>query len=245
MESFAEKLEWISPQRLVSSSEEDVVADFFLVLGTIYNDLKNLMFHLKKVNEDIKELSAGITPESGECGGIKTHIERQMFAVIHELFETILKSEGALSTGEFSAIYNSLNRDFKDSWDRIVKIAKGESLEEEVDLSKVLMLIRHHLSAHYSAKELRRGFIDFFYNVSKNPANEKAYYAIGENMRKTRFYYCDAAAKQSTYLQIKRKMDTKDFSERFEKVINAVNFTIMDLMKIYIKNRPYPREPWS
>lgn len=238
---FADELKSISPERLIRETEKDTVSDFFLVLGVFYNDLKSLTFHVIEINKKITALGQGVTPERGEYSGMKSHLERLILATIYEFLEFLNKNKSTFKKTEFSLIYNDLNQDLKNRWDIFVQIATGHPPKDGSDWSNVLFFIRNKLAFHYNqnAKELRNGFVEFFFNDPKNISNESAYYSIGESMRKTRFYYCDAAIQRSVTSEINKKMSIQEFSMIFDKVVDDINFTIMDLMKLYIKQRPY------
>jgi len=101
--------------------------------------------------------------------------------------------------------------------------------------------IRNNLAFHYkqAGKVLKKGFIDFFYNDEKNDSNEFAYYSIGETMSDIRFFYCDAAVQRSIIDEVTSKMDSGEYTNKLRETVENINFTIMSLIKIYLKGRPY------
>lgn len=240
---FQGKLWKVDPVRLIKEDKDDPVADFFLVLGLIYNDLKSLTYHFVNVQNSIKTLKLDeVTIERGEFAGMKSHLERLMVGTMRELFEFLESSNEILSCEEFKATYNRLNRDMKERWDTIVAVATNSGRQEKdiSDFLRLLIMIRSNLAFHYqSTKVMRKGFIDFFYhNPKKQPANEKCYYSKGDTMRDTRFYFSDAAAQGSMHNQVSQKMTYAEYERKVSSVIDDANFAIMALMKEFLRTRP-------
>lgn len=240
--TFTGQLTKIKPERLFKKDDKDEVANFFIVLGLVYNDLKSLNFHFLQTNNFFGEVTGEeLSSKRGELGGIKTHLERLMIATIHEFFKFIDKNKEILETSEFGLIYKELNRELKTKWDDIVKISTNNTKGGDSDFFKILLGVRNNLAFHYeqAGKILGRGFIDFFYNDPKNMGNKSACYSVGENMSETRFFYCDAAAQRSVLGEVTQKMKPGEYVARLDKIVGDINFTIMALMKTYLKGRPY------
>ena len=98
------------------------------------------------------------------------------------------------------------------------------------------------MAFHYnqSGKELKKAFCSYFYKKEKIDHNEFAYYAIGENIETTRFFYADAAVQE--YLRSTTNEKTEGFDIKYRKeisiIINDINWTILRLLKAYLKSRP-------
>ncbi len=242
LEDFTGELKSIKPERLIKKDEKDQVADFFLVLGAFYNDLKNLSFFLKEANElfdSIEDKNVPTVP-LGEMAGIRTYVNRLLASTVHELLTFIEASkENVFLASDFLLVYEELSITQKERWDTVVKIATRETMEDGSNLSKVLMFIRNKVSFHYDPKIMRAGFIDWFFNDPKSPSNERAYYSIGESMRGTKFFYSEAAADRAMRSQIEKGVKLEEYVGKFEGIIEDLNFLIMDMMKIYLQRRPY------
>ena len=239
---FGKKLLTIDPARLVDPKKSDDVSDFFLVLGIFYNDLKSLSFYLIKANKDFEEIKNEPSPEKGEFGGIKAHLSRLMAATLHEFFDFINQNLEIIRKEEFQLIYKDLSQQQRQRWDLMMDISSGQDSNDSSDLAKILVFIRNNLAFHYyqSAKLLRKGFVDFFFNDEKVEENGTAYYSMGDKMRETRFYYCDASAERALRDKVMTAgLSIEEYNERLGNIIRDVNFCLMDLMKIYIKGRPY------
>lgn len=231
----------IKPSRLISD-EKDEVADFFLVLANFYNDFKTQNFFTVEINNTSKGIDPlEINAENGEYGGIKVYLYKLMCGTLNEFFRFLKENQDIFEKTEFKIILEKLNDDLKERWNDILLISKG-SQPNGVIFSKILGLIRNNLTFHYyqSGKNLRKGFVQKFFEDTKEDKNKWAYYSIGEAMKDTRFYYCDAALESSICKEVERvgiKYD--DFIKDLNKAIEDINFTIIYLMKEYLKNRPY------
>jgi len=241
---FEGDLRSIKPARLIDSTTNDKIEDFFLVLGLLYNDLKNLSFHLIQVDnffDSIDKEKKSI--EAGESGGMKSHLVRIIMATFFEFIEFVRKNKEIFNTGEFKILYEKLNSRAQSFWDDIIDIANDREDPDKSDIIKIIRYVRHNFGFHYyqSAKTLKEGFRDFFFNDPIAENNDAAYYYTGDTMEQTRFFYCDAAAQRSLANAVthETKMTVDDFNKKILKMLEDTNFAIMFLMKIYIKQRPF------
>ena len=242
--NFEGKLQSINPKRLINIEKNDDVSNFFLVLATFYNELKNLTFYLvstKKIFKDVNQNKVSV--ELGELGGLVNHLERMTAATIHEFFEFLKSSEEEIKTTEFNLIYDRLNKDLKNRWDLLIKISKGKNVDETAPFAKVLELIRNNIAFHISGKEMRKGFIEVFYKDKKYFGNDTAYYSIGEGniMKDTRFFYCDAAIQRMIRGEVERagKIKYEEYVKGLKEVVEHINFTLAELLKIYLPQLPH------
>lgn len=241
---FEGRLKNIVPERLIDINNQDDFEDFFLTFGLFYNDLKNISFHILQVENAFKDLDKkDFTPRPnfGEYTGIKNHLDRLLAAMVYEFFEFIKENMKTIEDERFKMIYETLNRDLKDKWDLIKKIASHSSTNDDSDFSKILMLIRNNVAFHYfqSAKNLRKGYSKYFFEDEKNGLNERAYYSVGETMEDTRFFFSDAAVTNFIMIEVTKKMEYNKYIGKLSSVIKDLNFTIMALLKTYISGRPY------
>lgn len=239
--NFSKEFKSIDPIKLIKESENDEVDNFFLVLGIFYNDFKNLVFYLIKTGNEFEDVvSDEISARNGEYGGIKIHLERLIAATIHEFFEFIEKNKEIINKEGFKIVYENLDNPLRNCWDDLMSIAFKDKLKRQTELLKILLLIRNTVAFHYdqSLKVLNRGFIEYFFNDPKKPANEKAYYSIGKSMSETRFYYCDAAAGRSMNNFMKsKKIEYDEYAGNIKDIIEKINFAIMGLLKVYLDQR--------
>jgi len=241
---FPGELRTLKIERLVDSKEEDNIEMFFLVLGLFYNDLKSFLFYLRPVREKLKALREGqgakLEPnvDIGEYGGMETHLFRLIAATVYTFLE-FLKGQGeTLDSIKFGYIYDKLNRENKGRWDLIIGIAQGEDITEAEEFIKILVRLRNNIAFHYSEKELRAGYLDWFGSASEDRINDFAYYSLGSNMLKTRFFYSDAAVLGAFQSIAKTRMDFTLFMDGLSEFIEETNIVVLHLMKNHIGQLP-------
>lgn len=239
--NFNEDLKKIAPERLVDVENSDKIENFFLVLGLIYNDIKDLLYFRLNVEEEIVKTPKKVSPRAGEYAGMKIHIEKLLISTTHSLLKFLEKNQSVLQTGTFMSAYKSLNQDQKNRWDNIVEIAHLTQKESKDPFANILWGIRNKGSFHYEdmGEELRKGFIQYFLKDEKHTGNEMAYYSIGNSMEQSRFYFSDGAMEVSNRIQIKEKSDTKEFYDQLSLTLDDLNRSILFLMKHYLSQRPH------
>lgn len=240
---FDGELKEIDPARLIKDGVEDEVADFFLVLAIIYNDFKGLIFFKTLLQDKFRNPPNGERSyHSGEYAGFQIQLHKLICATIHEFFEFLKKKEDVLKTHEFTIIANNLSSYTKSRWTDIVDFALSKNTPDS-DFKNRLARVRSNVTSHYyeSDKNLRSGFVDFFFKRERDAGNENAYYAIDNAMKNTRFFYADAA--EDAFLNSISKTEemptAADFSEGLIEIINAMNETIALLLKEYLRRRPH------
>ena len=236
---FADQLDEISPDRLITQENDDKIAKFFLVLGVFYNDLKSLLFHSRQLENFFQNISKDkASPESGEFGGMKTHLDRLIMATVHEFLNFLEGNSDVMDTTEFKLIFETLNKDLQEKFDLIRKVAKRDKNQLESNFGKALQFIRNKTAFHYDPKIISGGFVDYYYKDKKHFGNKVSYYKIGKTMEMTRLYYCDGAVQRSTQSQIEKFMIPDLFMKSFTDTIKDLNFSLMYLLKEYTRQRP-------
>jgi len=230
----------IDPACLINKQKKDKIADFFLVLAFFYNDLKDIFFHVNQTQIEFQNVNKKkISFATGEYNGIVRHLQRLMISILHEFFNFIETNKETLKTREFCSLYEKLDERSRNNWDSIIKVSTNNGSMDNSNFLQILLLIRHNLTFHYyqSQNFLREGFCKHFFDDPKNDANTKAYYSIGNNMKNTRFFYCDASASRLLEDQIEKEMTYDKFRDTFSKVVEDLNFVIMNLMEEYLKQK--------
>lgn len=242
-QQFKGELKHIEPYRLIKKDKNDSVANFFLVLAVVYNDLKGIVL-FEKLILDIYEqpLPTDISSHAGEHGGIFTQTRKIFISCLREFFTFLEENKEVLSSTEFKDILNKTNKDIQNRWNNIIDIAFNNESKNTSDFNKYLIQVRNNVTFHYnqSGKELRKAFCNFFYKREKIEHNKLAYYSIGENMETTRFFYADAVVQE--YLRSTTNDNVKGFDPKYKTelsaIINDMNLTILRLLKAYLKSRP-------
>lgn len=237
---FTDELDKIDPKRLIARENNDNVGKFFLVLGVFYNDLKGLLFHLRQLEDFFQDTPKNVpSPMGGEFGGMKIHLERLMMSTVYEFLTFLEKNADIMETTEFKLLLDALNKDLQERWDLLRQIAKDEKKQPQSNFGKALFFIRNKTAFHYDPKIISKGFVGYYHEDKKHFGNEVAYYNVGETMETTRFYYCDGAVQRSTQGQIEKFMKPDLFMKDFSKTISDLNFSLMYLLREYIRQRPY------
>jgi hypothetical protein len=231
------------PYRIIKESKNDPVDNFFLVLAVVYNDLKGMVFFEKLVFDTYEPVSVNdkISFHMGEYGGIFIQTRKIFISYLREFFEFLKENEQILSSTEFNGILSKTNKDITIRWNNLVDIALNKS-KDTSDFTNYLVRVRNNVASHYyqSGKELRKAFCNIFFKKEKVEQNKLAYYAIGENMEKTRFFYADAAVQEylrSTINDMEKGFEVK-YKTELSAIIDNMNWTILRLLKVYLKNLP-------
>lgn len=242
-QKFIGELKYISPSRLINEKEIDKLADFFLVLGSIFNDLKGFILFEKLVQDNFeKPEQKEITAHAGEYGGILIQTHKLIASTIHEFFRFLNENEDIIESKEFKELLARLSTHYRGRWNEIISVAFNK-IPEASEFADILVKIRNNVGFHYyqSAKNLRKGFIRKFFSKEKSSdnKNEEAYYAIGENMGNTRFFYCDAAVEE--FLFVTTGNDSlshkSNYMGQVRAIIDDMNFAIASILKEYIRVR--------
>jgi hypothetical protein len=240
------KLKKIDPSRLVGETQDDL-EDFFLTLAVIYNDLKGIA-HLQKDffdNHPAPENSIGASAWLGEFNGMVTQFYKMQAGFINEFLDFIEAHDNIFFLPKFKILFSRLSQERKLEWQEIRDAALGK--DTKGNLGNKLMLIRHNVAYHYykSEKVLRGAFLDFFGDRTK-PGADYAYYAVGETLESSRFFYADAAVQrflmktaiESNKTSFEEMMAALNRlqNETFE-LLGMMNTTIAALLSHYIRMR--------
>lgn len=235
------ELKHIEPSRLIKEDSNNPLDNFFLVLAVIFNDLKGIVL-FEKLVEDIyrKPEAEELSAHAGEYGGIFVQAYKIYVGNIKEFLKFLEENEDILSTTEFKDLLSKTSKDTQNKWKDIMDIAFNKTPQSS-DFSNYLEKIRNNVSFHYyqSDKNLKKAFCNLFNKKEKNTKNNLAYYSIDESMESTRFFYADASVEE--YLR-SGNTDVESFDmeykEKLSKMIMDMNFAILRLLKVYLKNRP-------
>ena len=182
----------VASNKILDEKKPDRYQSFFLVLGLIFNDLKDLlhMRHLFKETyrkPDITEVNVHM----GEYSGFISHNDRLLIATISEMFLFLKEYSDVTSSIKFRFLLKNLTEKETRKWNELnnYKVDKNSLFGRIAQLrSNAVFHYDHH-------NELRKGFIDcFFIKKDDFPQYNKAYYYSVNNMRTTRFFFSDAAA---------------------------------------------------
>jgi hypothetical protein len=238
MKEFEGKLESIAAGKLINKEKPNDFDSFFLILGLIYNDLKDLLLFLDLFNKNYRHPEPdGSEPASvhlGQWGGIQNHLNRLFIGFISEFLIFIDKNRDITSTISFNNFLKGLPIDIKRSWFDILLVLDNKKTD---DFLSQIARIRSNVSFHYdqSLTELRSGFIKKFFDSPKDKYNEKAYYSLGDTMEKTRFFYSDGAVEE--YLKEHMKVSKDNYYIEIKNLVEKTNRTLRFMIEGYLKTK--------
>lgn len=243
-QEFIGDLKEVPPARLFNEKEKDDLANFFLVLAVIFNDIKGLLLFQELLVGKYKIPERGErSVHAGDFWGLHIQLTRLLLGTLHEVLKFLEEHQEEISSPEFKAILIKINnKNVENAWNDIVGVALNASVVES-EFTKNLLFIRNNVSFHYNqgGKELRRAFLNVFFKRPKKVSNESAYYSMGDDVASTRFFYADASTEE--YLRM--KSDQKDiyesmsgYSPEMLQLLQKINFVISRLLKTYLKNLP-------
>lgn len=241
-EEFKGELSHIEPYRLIKKDKNDKIANFFLVLAVVFNDLKGIdTFERLIINKYRKPPITEKTVHSGEFSGILTQTRKIFISNLREFFDFLKENDEVLLSSEFKDILSKTNKDIQNRWKNIVDIALDNESQKIKDFTEYLIEVRNNVAYHYyQPKGLRRAFVNFFYNKDKIAQNDLAYYSLGENMETTRFFFADASVQE--YLRSANQENNNEFNYKYQNeigtILSDVSITILKILKVYLKNRP-------
>lgn len=239
---FNGDLKYIDSERLVSDEKEDLVENFFITLGLFFNDLKGFfLFHGLLENKYEKPKQDEVTVHAGNYSGVLVQINKLITSAIHEFFNFLEKNQDILDNAEFNEILDKLPKQDKELWIGLFAAARGD-IENVSDFLKAILKIRNNVGFHYcqSGKLLRNGYKSFF-DRKKRSRNKFAYYAIGETIETTRFFFSDAAVEEAMQLSAGKKLGEESnesldkYTKQFIETINILFPVIVRIFDKYVK----------
>lgn len=235
---FKGEISHISPHKLIQKDKNNDFDNFFLVLGLIYNDLKDIIFFVDSFNKSYREPKYDGSEEPsvhlGQCGGIQNHINRLVIGLISEFFIFLEKNNEVTSSINFQLFIKKLPEEVRNDWFNLLGTLDNES---EDFLSKIAR-IRSNIAFHYdqSLTELRSGFIEKFFGVNKDKSSEYAFYSLGGTMETTRFYYCDGSV-EAYSKKLLGSSPEDNYFENVRDLIPKINKTIGNIMVFYLAQK--------
>jgi hypothetical protein len=227
---FRGNLKSIEPNKILGENVSDFDR-FFLVLGLIFNDMKDFVFLGHVLDKDYdKADNDEITSHRGEYAGIRAHIFRMQISIASEFILFLRKNKKVLESEDFTSFENQLSKKAKIIWFDLKETAFNKDVKGEKSFINKIAEVRSNVSFHYwnSMKGLEEGYIEKFFNKEDDGANNKAYYSSGSTIEFTRPYYCDAAAEEF----IRKRIDHED-NDHLEKVSDLIN-SMMKILMVFL-----------
>lgn len=239
MEEFEGELKSIPPSKLIKKDKSNDFDNFFLVLGLIYNDLKDLILFTNLIQKNYRQPRPDVVePASvhlGQLGGVNNHLNRLAVGFMSEFIIFLRQNKKVINNINFMLLIKNLPPEARKNWNHILGVLEDKDSDDF--LSKIAK-IRSNVAFHYdqSLKEIRSGFIKKFYDSPPNEYNKKAFYSLGDNIETTRFYYCDGAVDEY-YRENVKFTEENSYHKEVKNLIEKTNISIRHMMEAYLKTK--------
>jgi hypothetical protein len=153
---------------------------------------------------------------------------------LHELFDLIRSNRDLLDHKFFLSVVKQLSPTGREAWVALVNVAVDAVPTDP--LGKRLLLLRNKVFFHYDPKAIFQGYTQHFLGTTRR--DDRAYLSRGDSMRKTRFYFADAAA--TGYLRfVVGPEQVDELMMNVAEIIDQVNHGLMTIVGTYIQRRGY------
>ena len=135
-----------------------------------------------------------IDPNTGQWQGMRIHSTRHVIAILHELLEAIASAANAKLLAEpvFAATIRRSDPSTQRAWNDLVAVATGQGGSSA--FREYLGRVRNRAAFHYDRARLWEGYEYHFAKRPSDDFNSRAYMSLGKTMKRSRFYFADAAA---------------------------------------------------
>lgn len=189
------RLEFVHPDLFVGNNkDEERVCAFALALALYFNDSKSIVGMTVHLIEGAPKFDS-LCEETGEYFGLKGYLNRLMIAHLHELHHLFQhRFKEASDKPLFQKIVRGMPLDVGKNWEALVAMA----LDRKGPDARLLKNIRDGMAFHYVRHEgLYAGYLAW--KAELRPGGlcqdqEGAYFSIASSVKKTRYYFADAAA---------------------------------------------------
>ncbi len=232
-------LETFDPKAFISDDNyPQDLCDFVLCLALAYNDFRDVVLAQVLLNEVDNAPKEVPSTRLGQNVALRQTVMRVQVGFIHELLKLLEANKHVIGGPSFNKVFKQMGKEAKQAWTSIYDVVKGKSPNDK--LARVLVRIRNKISFHYDARELAKGYISHF---TRDHPTEKAFISRGGMLKRTRFYFADAAIEGCFNLRV-----TPDDDEVIEflfgggNLLNEVNLAIYEIVTRFIQLRsPYKR----
>lgn len=225
-------LETFDPKAFIDPDPSiQLVCDFVLALGLLFNDLNDLIcghYLLRKDQPDIKHFFE--SPKWGMYNGLDIHIFRRKVAMLHELGELLRGSQREMAHPIFQDLIARLEKDNpKFTWTAVKNPPSS--------VSDFLKGIRDKVSNHYFYKDrngqsaIGEGYRQFF-------KDKRPYLSHGRNTLGMRLYFLDAAVVSLMLIRNWREVDPQ-----VDEHLTGVCYCLSGIVIGFIVMRGYKIEP--
>jgi hypothetical protein len=204
---------------------------FVLLLALVYNDLRELLWIVDRVNAG-EPSKIDISTETGDWQGAIVWTKRVVTSSLNELLVAVKHATKIIESMDFERTIVGLSAAEQQAWRDIVDVA----LERRARASEIRTFfdrVRNRAGFHYDRAQLWNGYTRHFHELPPNQFNTRGYLSIGPTIAATRFYFADAAAQQALDL-----FDPKgDLWPMVNAVIRRVNLALRAIVAEHLRRR--------
>jgi len=163
-----------------------------LGLALACNDLHDCLWVLSQTDRG-RPKTPRLNGYDGGRMGLELWATRVLAGILNELLDAIKKNHGLLTShDETPAILETMSAGSRTAWNGLLRLASAG--QDDGDRA-FLVDVRNNLSYHYyQPKRLAQGYKRAFIESPVGDRNRFAYVSQGATVKKTRFYFVDAAA---------------------------------------------------
>jgi len=218
-----EPLVWVDRSIFISEDRgEQEVCDLILSFALIFNDLKDVSWAYINMHKVAPTAQVRISAEGGQFVGMKYHVVRRAYGVANELLALIRDNIRVCEHPLFQKSLATLPKAMIEQWIELVSIAQEKSVDGDPTVSSTFAAIRNSLASHYEMRALGRGYRSFF--DQKDIGKERAFASLGDSLKRSRFYFADAAAAEM--LRLRAPGDMPDKLRETVELIGAILYSI-------------------
>lgn len=211
---------------------------FVLSLAVAFNDFKDyhyILFQILKV--DSKALHAKNPGQLAQISGMGLHLSRLLSSAIHELFVLIKKHKDVVDGPHFAKLLTHLSEKALKRWRTVADVALARKPDDEI--ADLLLRLRNNVGFHYGEKAIAKGYESFLENGA--PFNDRAVFAAGDSLEKSRFFFADAAA--AGWFRSSVGRERLAFEKEISPLLWDINEALHAIVVAYLKEigdlRPY------
>jgi hypothetical protein len=215
-----------------ADKDEQSVCDLVLTLALVYNDLKDLLW----ANKHIQEQSSGefeLSPYAGQVHGMAAHCDRLLHGFFYELLILIAKTEKQQAHPLFTSVISRIDREHRAYWGMLVEASSGKPNTDP--MVRFLLRARNDIAFHYYGTEnLARGY-KMAYDGSGH-TKRKIYVSRGMTAYATRFHFADGAA-QSAMDSIRDPKTDADVSAKIYRISDFTRHALYSIVTRFMEDR--------
>ncbi len=216
---------------------EREIDELMLGLALIFDDLKDFLWFWGRLGPGMQYYPEGLGPERGQISGMSLRMLRSIVATLHELLVLLEAKKHVVGYDRMDQMLCVLSTESRGEWLQLNEYARGSKTGRPTagSIGELLKRVRDKTGSHYDIAKLRAGFEAHFDSSSTEPGRQRAYYADGNNMERTRYFFADAAAEGVFRAEL--GLSREEFSALVSDHIEHVNNTLKVVISAWLHAR--------